>query len=680
MNSTSIKVRHKQLCESLRRYELAYYGGEPLVSDDVYDSLYRELQQLEEEHPELYTEDSPTHKLSYQPVSSFKKRKHGVPMLSIRTILKDDHGSVINALKRMNEAYGEMLKKGSYVFELKLDGVSLSAIYEKGVLTAAVLRGNGYEGEDVYNNALAILNLPKRLLGSYPPYVEVRGEVLMPLAKFSEINERLVASGETPLKSPRNAAAGAMRSLDPSVVLERGLIFIAHGVGEWEGKKPPTQTKLLKSFKEMGFKTVPHYTSELTTVAFIFCDKVEGSRIDLEWEIDGIVMKVDDFDVQRKLGFSHKEPRWAVALKFEPERVTSVVEAIDLQVGRTGILTPVARIRPVIVGGVEVSNVTLHNQAFIDDKGVRVGDTVVISRGGDVIPKIEEVILSLSQEDSKPYRIEEVNACPACGHGIEKEGAGWYCMNSSSCSGQLEGRIEHFISRKAMNIMHLGEKRVASAIRLGLLQRPADIYRWTQEDVSRILMYGMHESEGPTAQALSNKILDSIKASTRPSLARFFYSLNIRGVGEVAAKALAYKYRTIENFLKADPAEFYTIENVNLPTAARLVEALEDETWLKDLQDLLEYVNPLELKVIADQQPLKGKTFAITGIFAWHRDMIKELIEEKGGKVSSSVSAKTTAILLGDLPGEAKVKAAQKHNIPAITLDALLEMLKSEPT
>lgn len=650
------KAKHGDLCFKLRRWDTAYYSGTPVVTDQVYDAHYRQLLALEEDHPELRTEDSPSVKLTPTEAKGFEKYLHEVPMLSIKTVVKPDEATVAEFIEKTSPAIhkGEKIK---YVMEYKYDGLGLSVIYRNGRLTAAATRGDGMVGEDVTHNALAIRNLPRVLIGNYPPYMEVRGEVLMHLSTLAELNAVLQDKGLEPLKNCRNAAAGAMRSLDSSVVLERKLFFVAYGVGGYAGDKPTTQIALLESLRENGFHTFT--PTPVSSVREIMATHADFARIraNLDIEIDGAVLKVNSLRGQDKLGFLSKEPRWAVALKYEPQVAITTIEAVDYQVGRTGVLTPVARLSPVECGGTTISNATLHNEQYIRSKDIRVGDTVTVIRAGDVIPRVESVVLDLRKPDSVPFSATPPTHCPSCNEPLTFDETRYICTYSFKCPEQALAMLEHFVARRAMNIEGLGPKTLQKLLEAGVVECWADLHYLDQETLQRVLGF----SERQCA-----KILEAIERSATPALRKLIYALGIKSVGESTAKTLANQFKTVQGLLDASPEVLYRLDDIGPSTGGYIMEALEDPVFRKDLVKLLKRVKPLEVKDITLTNP-DSRSFVITGVFDIPREQIVEQLVQKGHRPMSSLSTKTDVLIVGEKPSEAKYGKAGKLAIPIIT-------------
>lgn len=670
------KLKIQQLRNQIVLYDYSYYvNNQPEVDDAVYDQLFQELIQLEKEHPDLVDKNSPTQRLSVNRNKSFGSMRHLKPMLSIKTILSD----AVNPIEAFMSSVHERLmvyknippwEEIELYPELKYDGLAINLRYEHGELVQAGTRGDGITGEDVTSNVRTIRNIPLKLLKIAPPLLEVRGEIVMRHQDFNELNARLVQSGEKPLKNPRNAAAGSLRQLDPGITAQRKLHFIAYGIGASEGFSiPQTQEALLHRLKEIGFPTkeIPWYLNSSNIGNYYGCyDFIQVNRSTLGFDIDGLVYKVNDLKLQELLGVTGREPNWAMAYKFPAEEMMTVVKDIVVQVGRLGTLTPVMVVEPVQVGGVTVTNVTLHNQDEIDRQDVRIGDRVIIRRAGDVIPELVSVLKDMREKDSKPFKItEKCPVCPSCGSEIERiEGnAAYRCTGGSECPAQFGRYIQHFASRLAMDIEGLGEVTAEELAHNLPIKQIDQLYTLTQDKLLKLTSLGPLEAE---------KLVKEIQLKVNPPLDRFIYALGIPLIGSSTAKSLA-KHFSIEELMNAEVDKLLRISDIGAKTTNNIYHYFHGPS--KEIViSLLNYITP---KGVNKQTGiLQDKVFVITGSFGEiKRDTIKQWIEEAGGKVSGSVSVKTNYLVVGESPGS-KVKDAEKHQVPIISLNEVQQLLK----
>jgi DNA ligase (NAD+) len=658
-------VRAAQLRQLLNEHNHRYYVlDQPEISDAEYDKLFGELQRLEAHHPELLTADSPTQRVGGAPRAEFRSIKHRLPMQSLR---KENNPDELHDFdRRVREA---LLRDAvNYVAEPKLDGLAVSLIYERGVLTCGATRGDGENGEDITENLKTIRQIPLRLQGETPPLVEVRGEVYLPLAGFRRWCEEATARGEKPPVNPRNAAAGSLRQLDSRITAHRPLSFYAYGLGYSESLKlPALHSLVLQQIRRWGFPV-----SELIDVVsgaegcLQYFERMAALRPRLPFDIDGVVFKLDDLAGREELGAVSREPRWACAYKFPAEEAQTILENIEFQVGRTGAITPVARLKPVFVGGATVSNATLHNMGEVTRKGVMIGDTVVVRRAGDVIPEVKEVVLSLRPAEARNIALP--SRCPICGSPIEQESgeAVARCSGGLTCRAQLQGALLHYVSRRAMDIEGLGEKLLVQLIEQNLVQSPADLYALTTATLAALDRMGEKSAQN---------VVDAIAQSKTTTLARFIYALGIRDVGEATAQNLAVHFRTLDALEEAARQDALTAEADTLKDKERypILRAVPDVgpevarqicKWFAQgkhhllLQELRTAgVHWPEATARIAQGALLGKTFVITGTLPVSRDNASELIEANGGKVTGSVSAKTDYLLAGDAAGSKRVKA-----------------------
>ena len=642
----------EQLAKTLEEHNYRYYVlADPSVSDAQYDALLRELQKLEKQYPELIMSSSPTQRVGAKPAKGFASVAHAVPMLSLDNAFDSDEFSAfdVRVQQRLKEKQAI-----SYACEPKLDGVAISLLYEKGELMRAATRGDGKAGENVTLNVRTISSIPLRLRGkSYPPLLEVRGEIYMPLKGFAKMNQALAQRKEKTFANPRNAASGSLRQLDPQITAKRPLAFFAYAVGQVKGGAlADTHAKILQQLKHWGFP-VPPQNKVVQGVAA--CEKYYQAsmreREKLSFEIDGVVFKVNNLELQKRLGFVSRAPRWAIAYKFPAQEKFTEVKAIEFQVGRTGAITPVARLKPVFVGGVTVSNATLHNMGELWRKDVRVGDTVVVRRAGDVIPEVVRPVLE--KRPAKTQKVRLPKRCPACGAEIIKpeDEAAARCMGGLYCPAQLREAIKHFVARKAMDIDGLGEKVVELLLEKKLIKDVADIYILQKEDLADLPRMG---------EKSADNLLQAIDKSKKTTLAKFLYALGIREVGQATALSLANHFQDLTALVKADESMLCEVTDVGPVVAENIVGFFRQQHNL----ELIEKIQkngvywPKPTKVSVKNAPLQGQTFVITGTLQhFSREELKTKLQALGAKASSSISAKTNYIIVGENPGSKYTKA-----------------------
>ena len=640
---------------------------DPVISDAEFDRLMQELLALEVKHPEWISPDSPSQRVGGGRQKAFAEVTHAIPMLSLE-----------NAFSREDlEQFGKRLiqKLGistlQFVAEPKLDGLAVSLTYDHGVLTRASTRGDGQTGEDITHNILTIQDIPHRLTGeNWPPSLEIRGEVFMPKQGFEALNAKAIALGEKAFANPRNAAAGSLRQLDPKVTAGRPLSFFAYGQGLFPSEfLPKTHSELLEQFKGWGIPINPEMqVVENINGCWDVYKALLEKRQNLSYEIDGVVFKLNRFSERETMGFVARAPRWAIAQKFPAQEALTEVNGIDVQVGRTGSLTPVARLRPVYVGGVTVTNATLHNLDEIRRKDIRVGDTVVVRRAGDVIPEVVRSLPELRPQASKPF--EMPSTCPACGSEVETtEGeAIARCSAGLYCPAQHKEAIRHFASRKAMDIEGLGEKLIDQLLEKGVIKTVADLYHLQSEQLASLERFGLKSSEN---------LLHALDKSRKTSLSRFLFALGIREVGEVTARNLARAYPELEVLMKADVDALESIPDVGPTMAQHIHTFFRQDHNLEVIQALRDAGIDWPIESSSESlshQPLTGKTFVITGTLSTlSRDAASELILSLGGKVTSSVSKKTSYLVVGEEAGS-KLQKAEKLEIPILDEKAFLGM------
>lgn len=651
--------RIKELREQVRRHDYRYYVlDDPEISDARYDALLGELRELEAAHPELVKPDSPTQRVGGEASGTFGEVVHAVPMLSLENAFSEQ--DVLDFDRRVRERLDT--DAVDYSAEPKLDGLAISLRYESGRLTQAATRGDGTRGEDVSANVRTIRSVPLTLRGDAPQLLEVRGEVFMSRRAFEQLNRRAAEKGEKTFVNPRNAAAGSLRQLDPKVTERRALDVFFYGVGATEGwAMPRRHSELLAALRELGLRTCPEITVVAGVTGCIEYYQAMGRRRNaLGYEIDGVVYKVDRLDWQRDLGFVSRAPRWAVAHKFPAQEETTVVRDVEFQVGRTGALTPVARLEPVFVGGVTVSNVTLHNMDELARKDVRIGDTVVVRRAGDVIPEVVRVITDLRPPDA---RIVELPArCPVCGsHVTRAEGeAVARCSGGLVCRAQRREALRHFASRRAMDIEGLGEKLVEQLVDAGRVETPADLYSLTADELASLERMG--------AKSAAN-LVEALERSKRTTLARFLFALGIRDVGESTALALANHFGRLEAIAGASAEEIEQVRDVGPIVAAHVRDFFAEERNRAVLAALQErgvsWPEGTPVRSVESGQ-LSGETLVITGTLAsMTRDQARDAARAAGATVTDSVSRKTTLLVAGAEAGS-KLRKAQELGVTIV--------------
>ncbi|MBK7616414.1 MAG: NAD-dependent DNA ligase LigA [Burkholderiales bacterium] len=673
---------------SLQHHAHLYYVLDaPSIPDAEYDRLFRELQALEETHPELRTADSPTQRVIGQVLDGFAAVRHAVPMLSIRTETDTTAGGAeaFDARVRRELALAETDPAMDYAAELKFDGLAINLRYECGVLVQAATRGDGESGEDVTQNIRTIGQIPLRLMGCEVPVLEVRGEVYMRRDDFEALNERqrgLIAAGaknEKTFVNPRNAAAGAVRQLDPAIAAKRPLSFFAYGLGEVQGwAVPPTHAALLDALAAMGLPVCADRTVTQGAAGLVAFHRSMGEKRDmLPFDIDGVVYKVNDRMLQEKLGFVSREPRWAVAHKYPAQEQMTRLLDIDIQVGRTGKLTPVAKLEPVFVGGTTVSNATLHNEGEAQRKDVRVGDTVIVRRAGDVIPEVVGVVLERRPADvGEPLDLYKRlgGHCPVCASPIEREEgeADWRCSGGLYCPAQRKQALLHFASRRMMDIEGLGDKLVDQLVDAGILRTLPDLYTLGFAKLAALDRMGEKSAQN---------LVDAIAKSKSTTLGRFLFSLGIRHVGESTAKDLAKHFGNIDRLMDARLEELLEVNDVG-PVVAQSIRHFFDQPHHREIVEQLRAAGvrwPDAQGTANDApRPLLGKVLVLTGTLpTLGRDEAKDLIEAAGGKVSGSVSKKTNYVIAGEEAGS-KLDKARELGVPVLDEAGLRNLLASE--
>ncbi|WP_417501506.1 NAD-dependent DNA ligase LigA [Marinobacter sp.] len=663
--------RAEELRSALDEHNYRYYVlDDPGIPDAEYDRLFRELQTLELEHPELASDDSPTRRVGSSAETSFEEVVHRLPMLSLDNAFNADE------LRDFDRRVRERLNTDSeveYVCEPKLDGLAVSLHYEKGSLTRAATRGDGYAGEDITANIRTIPSVPLRLRGhDVPDLVEVRGEVYMPRAGFEALNNRLAGQGEKTFVNPRNAAAGSLRQKKSTVTARRPLEMCAYSVAVTdESLLPDTQWESLQQVQRWGFRINPEMRKALGAAECLEAyEELMQKRDVLPYEIDGIVFKVDRLDYQAALGFVSRAPRWAIAHKFPAQEELTIIEDVEFQVGRTGAVTPVARLKPVFVGGVTVSNATLHNMDEIRRLDVHIGDTVFIRRAGDVIPKVVKVVLEKRPANARS--VELPKHCPVCGSDvIQIEGeAIARCSGGLFCPAQRKEAIRHYASRKALDIEGLGDKWIDILVDQGMVETVADIYKLTAKDLMRLDRMG---------EKSAANLVEAIDKSREPVLWRFLYALGIREVGEATAKSLASHFGTLEAVAEADEEALIAVPDVGSIVAGHIRSFFEQPHNRETLDALRqEGVQWQQEEATAGSKPLQGQTWVLTGTLSeLTRDEAREKLESLGAKVAGSVSKKTACVVAGEAAGS-KLTKAEQLGVPVLDEPALLAMLKDQ--
>jgi len=675
MNRTQARERIAALSAEIREHDHRYYVlDRPSIADAAYDKLMRELQELEAAHPDLRAPDSPTQRVAGSLRKGFQKVKHVQPMLSLDSLMNEQEVREFDARVRKGLGLDEGLFAGdvAYVAEPKFDGLSLELVYEDGVFLRAATRGDGTTGEDVTANVRTIRAVPLRLRDDGPAgaargTIAIRGEALMPLPEFEALNRRLIAADEEPFASARNSAAGTVRQLDPAITASRKLDLYAYDIMHADEHPMATQWDMLAALRGWGFHVESSVRRCVTLDEAVAFHAELGERRDqLQYEVDGVVLKVDDRAAQQRLGMRSRSPRWAMAFKFPPREEVTQVQAIVVQVGRTGKLTPVAQLRPVDVSGVTVSRATLHNQDELDRKDVRIGDWVRVRRAGDVIPEVVEVLLD--QRPRGTSRFELPMKCPVCGAKVEREGAAHRCTNGLACPAQLERHIAHFVSRGAMDITGLGERTVQQLIDKKLVEDLADLYHLTPIDLVSL--------EGFAEKSIDN-LLAAIEASKRPRLDRFLFALGIEHVGDTVARLLAEHFGGIAGLADATEAQLQEIHGIGPEVAASVAHFFGSPRNRKVLDRLAQAgVRPQVDERPKGPRPLEGEIMVFTGgLETMPRPDAQRLAERAGAKIAGGISRKVTLVVAGPGAGS-KLEDAQRLGLTVIDEATFLERTK----
>ena len=661
-----IQIKIQQLREELNQHNHNYYVlDHPTISDFEFDSKLKQLQDLELQHPEFFDENSPTQRVGGAITKNFQTVVHENRMYSLdNSYSKED---LQDWETKIQKVLGNVPLQ--YTCELKYDGASISITYQDGKLLKAVTRGDGFQGDDVTNNIKTIRSIPLQLQGNYPPKFDIRGEIILPLEGFEKMNQELIEIGEQPYSNPRNTASGSLKLQDSAEVAKRPLDCLLYFI---TGNSLPFQTQYsgLEAARNWGFK-VPSQSKLAANLdeVFEFINYWDVHRHDLPYETDGVVIKVDDFNLQNELGYTAKSPRWAIAYKFKSEQVTTILNSISYQVGRTGAITPVANLEPVQLAGTIVKRASLHNADQIEKLDIRVGDTVFVEKGGEIIPKI----IGVSQRGSQAAPTKYITHCPECNSELtRKEGeAQHYCPNYYGCPPQIIGRIQHYISRKAMDIEGLGGETVALLFENVLVKDDSDLYELTVNQV--IPLERM-------AQKSAENLVNGIEKSKEVPFERVLFALGIRYVGETVAKKLAKHYKSITALSQASLMDLILVDEIGDRIAQSVIEFFENQDNIKIIERLQSF--GVQFEIIEKFNPdatdkLVGKTFVVSGVFElFSREDLKKSIEDNGGKVGSSISAKTDYVVAGDNMGPAKLEKASQLGIPIISEQDFVEMIK----
>lgn len=666
----SLQQQIDTLRQDLRRYEYEYHVlDNPTIPDAEYDRLFHQLKALEAAHPELITADSPTQRVGAKPLSGFAQIRHEIPMLSLDNAFSDEEFYAF--VKRIEDRLIRLPDPLTFCCEPKLDGLAVSILYVNGVLTQAATRGDGTTGEDITANIRTIRNIPLQLLMDNPPArLEVRGEVFMPHAGFERLNQQALEKGEKTFANPRNAAAGSLRQLDPKITSKRPLVLNAYGIGIAEGVDlPNTHYDRLQWLKSIGIPVNPEIRlCNGTNEVLDFYRDIQNKRSSLGYDIDGTVLKINDIALQEKLGFISKAPRWAIAYKFPAQEELTRLNDVEFQVGRTGAITPVAKLEPVFVAGVTVSNATLHNGDEIERLDIAIGDTVVIRRAGDVIPQIIGVLHDRRPADARPIIFPKT--CPVCDSAIVRiEGeAVARCTGGLFCAAQRKEALKHFVSRKAMDIDGVGGKLIEQLVDRELIHTPADLFKLDLTTLTRLERMGTKSAENALA---------SLEKAKNTTLARFIFALGIREVGEATALNLANHFKTLEALQNADLEALQQVPDVGEVVANRILAFWHEPHNVAVVNDLIAqgvHWETVETKEVTENR-FKGKTVVLTGTLTqMGRNEAKALLQDMGAKVSGSVSAKTDFVIAGDAAGS-KLTKAQELGVTVLTEEEFLAQI-----
>lgn len=665
MDEKTAKKEIERLREEINYHNYRYYVlDSPVIPDAEYDRLMRRLEELEARFPHLVTPDSPTQRVGAEPLKEFGTVRHTIPMLSLNNAFEVKEVMEFDErIKRLLNTRGEI----EYVVEPKIDGLAVELIYERGILTKGATRGDGYTGEDVTQNLRTIKSIPLKLIKSPPEYMEVRGEVFIPLDSFERLNQERERKGEPIFANPRNAASGSLRQLDPRITATRPLDIFCYGVGSVRGKEFRTHMETLEYIKDRGLKVNP-LVKVCTGIKEVlrYHEEIEERREEFNYEMDGIVIKVNSLAFQERLGVLTRSPRWALAYKFAPKQEMTRIKNIEVGVGRTGALTPVAVLEPVEVGGVTIERATLHNQDEIDRKDIRIGDTVIVQRAGDVIPEVVGVVKERRPKDAKPYRLPE--RCPVCRSRVERTGAIHFCTGGLMCPAQLKETIRHFVNKRAMDIEGLGNQHIEQFVDEGLIRDVADIYH-LKEKKERIL------SLERWAKKSVENLLNAIDRKRHPTLERLVYALGIRGVGEHMARVLADEFKSLDALMSAEEEDLLRIHEVGPETARNIVEFFREPHNKRVIEKLRKVITFPEKKGAVGGK-LRGKTFLFTGeLSSFTREEARRLVESEGGRTASSASRRVDYVVVGENPGS-KYQRAMELGLRIISEDGFKRLIE----
>jgi len=658
-----------KIAELRQQIETANYNyyilDNPTISDAEYDRLMRELEHLEATYPELKTPDSPTQRVGAKPLAKFNTVTHRIPLLSLDNAM--DEGEIREFVARILKGLPDA--EIEFVCEPKIDGLAVELVYENGIFVSGSTRGDGVTGEEITQNLKTIRSVPLKLQTNrpIPSLLEVRGEVYMDKADFQHLNEQQLQDGKAPFANPRNSAAGSLRQLDPQITAKRPLKFFCYALGSCEGYTFQTHHEFLDTLRQWGFRVNPLIECYQSGEALVnYYRKIESIRDTIAYDIDGVVFKVDSLEQQTELGFKSRSPRWAIAGKFKARQEVTQITDIEASVGRTGAITPVAHLQPIPIGGVIVSNATLHNQDEIDRKDIHIGDWVVVQRAGDVIPQVVKVISERRTGTEKPYQIPP--NCPVCDTPLvrEKDEAKHRCPNIS-CPAQIKASIEHYASKRAMNIDGLGEKLVEQLVDDGLIKNVADLYYLKKEQLLEMERMGDKSAQN---------LLDAIAASKNISLARFLFALGIRNVGEHTGKVLEKAFGTLARLGKATEDELLAIEDIGPIVAESIINFFNAESNRQTIDKLLSSgIHFMATQTIPQKSKVTGKTFVFTGTLSqFSRDEAQSLVEKIGGQTASSVSKKTDYVVVGENAGS-KAETARRLGVPILSESEFLELI-----
>ncbi len=664
----NIKQQIEELRAQLRAHNYQYYVlDQPSISDFEFDMLLKQLQELEAHHPEFYDPNSPTVRVGGEVTKNFKTVVHTHRMYSLdnsydRQDLLDWQARIVKNIS--DDTF-------SFTCELKYDGASINLTYENGQLIRAVTRGDGIQGDEVTANIRTIKTIPLSLKGAYPASMELRGEIILPLEGFQKMNQQRISEGEEPYMNPRNTASGSLKLQDSTLVAERPLDCLIYGIAS-EDMNIENQMSFLQAAKQWGFK-IPDTAKECKSIeeVFDFVDYWDAARHELPYETDGVVIKVNSFAHQEELGYTSKAPRWAIAYKFKAEQKSTILESISYQVGRTGAITPVANLKPVLLAGTIVKRASVHNEDQMKKLDLRIGDSVFVEKGGEIIPKIVGVDLSMRSDSTTA--IEFIHQCPECHTALTKQegDAKHYCPNTYGCPPQITGRIEHFISRKAMDIDGIGAETVQLLFQAGLISTYADLYTLRAEDVMGL---------DRMAEKSATNMIEGIEASKQKPFEKVLFALGIRFVGETVAEKLAMAFKSIDTLATATFDDLIAVDEIGERIAKSVIEFFEDLGNTIMVERLKTYGLQLALseeKLKSQSDVLKGKVFVVSGVFSiYSRDELKSLIKDNGAKVSSSISSKTDYLVAGDNMGPSKRQKAESLGVPIISEVEFQEMIQ----